>query len=98
LLFSLPILQTFLLQQCFGNHEFDLGVETLAKFLNNVTFPVVSANTDVTNEPRLAGKFSKSWTTNEGGEEIGVVGYLTTETAQISSGGKLCKTLLRENN
>ncbi|XP_060553664.1 5'-nucleotidase-like [Ruditapes philippinarum] len=76
---------------CFGNHEFDLGVETLAKFLDNVTFPVVSANTDVTNEPRLAGKFSKSWTTTIGGEEIGVVGYLTTETAKSSSGGPTVK-------
>ncbi|XP_060572270.1 5'-nucleotidase-like [Ruditapes philippinarum] len=78
---------TFLHQQCLGNHEFDLEVEGLAKFLDNVTFPVVSANTDVTNEPRLAGKFSKSWTTTIGGEEIGVVGYVTTETAQISNGG-----------
>ena len=71
-----------------GNHEFDLGVEGLVKFLDNVTFPVLSANIDVTNEARLQGKFAKSWTTTIGGEKIGIVGYITTETAQISSGGK----------
>lgn len=60
-------------------------------FLDNVTFPVVSANTDVTNEPRLTGKFSKSWTTVISREQIGVVGYITPETAEISSGGALFK-------
>jgi 5'-nucleotidase len=86
--YYLLIKLTFLHQQCLGNHEFDLEMEGLAKFLDNVTFPVVSANTDVTNEPRLAGKFSKSWTTTIGGEEIGVVGYLTTNT-QFPNEGKL---------
>ena len=64
------------------------------KFLDNVTFPVLSANIDVTNEPRLKGKIAKSWTTTVGGEKIGIVGYITTETAQISKPGRLCNSLL----
>lgn len=72
---------------CLGNHEFDLGVDGLAPFLDNVTFPVVSANTDVTNEIRLNGTFLKSWTTEIGGERIGIVGYITPETARISNAG-----------
>ena len=30
-----------------GNHEFDLNNETLAEFVNNVTFPVLGANMDL---------------------------------------------------
>ena len=39
-----------------GNHEFDDGPETLAAFVDKVDFPVVFANTDLANEPLLAGK------------------------------------------
>ncbi|XP_053397598.1 snake venom 5'-nucleotidase-like [Mercenaria mercenaria] len=72
---------------CLGNHEFDLGVEGLVKFLDNVTFPVVSANTDVRNEPRLNGKFLKSVEITVGEETIGIVGYTSQETPQISQPG-----------
>lgn len=72
---------------CLGNHEFDLGVAGLAPFLDNVTFPVVSSNIDVSQEPRLIDKFSKSWVANVGGEQIGVVGYITPETKEISNAG-----------
>ncbi|XP_060557565.1 snake venom 5'-nucleotidase-like [Ruditapes philippinarum] len=72
---------------CLGNHEFDLGVEPLSNFLKNVTFPVVSANTDITKEPRLNGKFLKSIVTNVGTETIGIIGYITPETSQISKSG-----------
>ena len=75
--------------QCLGNHEFDLGVDDLVSFLNNLTVPVVSANTDVTNEPRLQGLFSKSITKSVGGETIGIVGYTTADTPFISKPGKL---------
>ncbi|XP_045197395.2 snake venom 5'-nucleotidase-like [Mercenaria mercenaria] len=73
---------------CLGNHEFDLGVEPLALFLNNVTFPIVSVNTEVTNEPRLNGKFLKSFEMIVGGENIGIVGYIIPETSQISKPGQ----------
>ena len=61
----------------------------LVPFLNDVSFTVVSANTDVTNEPRLQGKFKSSHVMNVSGEEIGVIGYITPDTAFISQAGKL---------
>lgn len=73
--------------QCLGNHEFDLGVEGLVPFLDNVTFPVLSANTDVSREPRL-NKVQKRIVLTKGGEQIGIIGYLTTETEFISTPGK----------
>ncbi|XP_053398234.1 snake venom 5'-nucleotidase-like [Mercenaria mercenaria] len=72
---------------CLGNHEFDIGIDGLKKFLENVTFSVVSANTDVMHEPRLQGKFRKSSILNVDGEQIGIVGYVTPETAEISNPG-----------
>ncbi|XP_045197744.2 5'-nucleotidase-like isoform X2 [Mercenaria mercenaria] len=72
---------------CLGNHEFDFSVEDLERFMYNVTFPVVSANTDVTREDCLRGKFSKSFYKVVGGEKIGIVGYITPETAFISTPG-----------
>ena len=63
-------------------------MEGLVTFLNNVTFPVVSANTDIRVEPRLNGKFSKSTVLTVGGQQVGIVGYLTQETFLISNGGK----------
>lgn len=72
---------------CFGNHEFDTGVDGLVSFLNNLTFPVVSANIDVSQEPRLQGLFTKSIVKNVGGEDIGIVGYTTKMAAVISKPG-----------
>ena len=36
-----------------GNHEFDLNNEVLAEFVNNVTFPVLGANMDLSADPHL---------------------------------------------
>ena len=74
--------------QCLGNHEFDIGIEGLADFLDNVTFPVISANTDIRVEPRLNGKFSKSTVLTVGDQQVGIVGYITQETFLISNGGE----------
>ncbi|PMH45035.1 bifunctional metallophosphatase/5'-nucleotidase [Vibrio sp. 10N.286.49.B3] len=38
-----------------GNHEFDLDNETLAEFINTVTFPVLGANMDVSEDIHLNG-------------------------------------------
>ena len=73
--------------QCLGNHEFDLGVEGLLPYLDNLTVPVLDANIDVSNEPRLQGKFNKSLILERGGEKIGIVGFITKDTAFISSAG-----------
>ncbi|KAL3881155.1 hypothetical protein ACJMK2_027613 [Sinanodonta woodiana] len=77
---------------CIGNHEFDRGVEGLARFLDNATFPVVSANIDVSGEPKLQGKFNKSVVKLlPSGEKVGIIGFTTTETAYTSSAGSTVK-------
>lgn len=73
---------------CLGNHEFDLGVDGLVAFLDNVTFPVVSVNTDVTEEPLLHNKFASSHEFTMSGEKVGVIGFITQETAYISNAGQ----------
>jgi len=69
--------------QCLGNHEFDDGVEDVALFIRNITIPVVSSNLDLTNEPSLADQpnLMKSKVLTVDGRKIGIIGYLTPETA-----------------
>lgn len=72
--------------QSFGNHEFDNGIEGLLPMIDNITFPVVAANLDYTNEPKMAiRKIPKSFILNHDGYRIGVIGYVTPETAIIST-------------
>ena len=73
-----------------GNHEFDRGPETLAEFLKNVSFPVISSNMDASGAPVMKGLTRKSVVLEVGGEKVGIVGYTTTETAIISQPGELC--------
>ncbi|XP_052241530.1 5'-nucleotidase-like isoform X2 [Dreissena polymorpha] len=70
-----------------GNHEFDLGVEELARFLDNVTHDVISSNIDVTRESLLQEKINKSVIKTIGGQRIGIIGYTTQETVFISAPG-----------
>jgi len=76
-----------------GNHEFDFGPDVLADFIEsfgrNVP-PFVSANLDVSDEPRLAalaadGTIVASTVVRERGERIGVVGATTPLLPAISS-------------
>lgn len=71
-----------------GNHEFDNGDETLAQFIDGVTFPVLAANIDVSQTPELAGKVAPSTIIDVNGAQIGVIGILTAETAFISGPGE----------
>ncbi|XP_060686978.1 5'-nucleotidase isoform X2 [Hemiscyllium ocellatum] len=73
-----------------GNHEFDNGVDGLLyPFLQNVTFPVLSANikADQQLSPSITGFYQPYVILNVGGEKIGVVGYTTKETPMLSSPG-----------
>lgn len=76
-----------------GNHEFDKGPAPLGKFLDQVTFPVLAANIDVSAEPLLAGKVKPSTIIEVNGEKIGVVGAITPDTPNISSPGPTVKWL-----
>ncbi len=70
-----------------GNHEFDDGPDGLADFLDKVSFPVLSANIDVSQNNRLAGNVQKSTVLEVGGEKIGIVSVLAEDTTETSSPG-----------
>jgi 5'-nucleotidase/UDP-sugar diphosphatase len=70
-----------------GNHEFDLGPGPLADFLKGARFKVVSANVDVSAEPRLKGLFAPYAIVQVGGERVGVIGLTTSDTKEIANPG-----------
>jgi 2',3'-cyclic-nucleotide 2'-phosphodiesterase (5'-nucleotidase family)/subtilisin family serine protease len=70
-----------------GNHEFDSGPATLADFINDSDFPVLSANIDASSDTDLMGLIPPYVILERGGQEIGVVGLTTPETENISSPG-----------
>jgi 2',3'-cyclic-nucleotide 2'-phosphodiesterase (5'-nucleotidase family) len=65
-----------------GNHEFDAGDEKLGQFLENLTFPIISANLHSQNE-----KVNKSVKPYHIFEEYGLalIGVTTDETPSISN-------------
>ncbi|GIK72391.1 MAG: multifunctional 2',3'-cyclic-nucleotide 2'-phosphodiesterase/5'-nucleotidase/3'-nucleotidase [Chloroflexota bacterium] len=67
-----------------GNHEFDDGPANLAKFIDSVGLPVLSANIDASADPDLAGKISPYTVLDVNGEQVGIIG-LTTNTTPFSS-------------
>lgn len=94
----------------FGNHEFDLGSSanghaSLAKFVREAEFPLVSANVDFSNDP-LFDELQTRAVTDEpengniyngiikevNGEKIGIFGLTTEETTAISSPGNVTFT------
>ncbi|MFD1911339.1 bifunctional metallophosphatase/5'-nucleotidase [Halodurantibacterium flavum] len=70
-----------------GNHEFDDGPEGLAEFLDRVTFPVLSSNLDLSRSNLLNGRVEKSVVLDVGGEQIGIVSALATDTVDTASPG-----------
>jgi 5'-nucleotidase/UDP-sugar diphosphatase len=70
-----------------GNHEFDDGPATLAAFIDDSDFPIVSANIDASADLDLAGLIEPYTTVDKGGETIGIIGLTTPETENISSPG-----------
>ena len=71
-----------------GNHEFDDGPEKLAEFVDAVDFPVLFANTNLADEPLLAGKVPSHIVKEIGGEKVAIIGVLAEDTAETSSPGK----------
>ena len=71
-----------------GNHEFDDGPEGLAGFIDAVTFPVISGNLDLSAEALLDGKVLNHVVLEVGGEKIGVISALATDTVDTSSPGE----------
>lgn len=88
----------------FGNHEFDKGPATLAEFVKEADFPIVSSNVDVSKEPALNTLVKDPTTFKAGeakepgiyeyvildvnGEKVGVFGMTTEDTGEASSPGE----------
>ncbi|XP_066258393.1 protein 5NUC-like [Euwallacea similis] len=72
-----------------GNHEFDFTEATLSPFIDAISAPVLAANMNFSQEPSLEGKIQPSLILDVGGRKVGIIGYLTPDTAVISSVGKV---------
>jgi len=71
-----------------GNHEFDDGPALLGAFIDEAKFPVISGNTKVAEaETALAGKIKENVVLDVGGQKIGIVSVLATDTDVTSSPG-----------
>ncbi len=68
-----------------GNHEFDNGDTTLAKFVDALQFPIVTS--DVTFGADLKDKIKPYTVLEVGGQKIGVIGLTPPDTAILSSPG-----------
>jgi 5'-nucleotidase len=71
-----------------GNHEFDNGPETLARFATAAPFPILGANIDARSEPLLAGRIRPWFEAVRDGGRIAFIGVTTPETPQLSSPGR----------
>lgn len=70
-----------------GNHEFDDGPEGLLNLVEQVSFPVLSGNLDLSRSNVLKGKIEDHVVLEVGGERIGIVSALATDTSETSSPG-----------
>ncbi|MBN1380495.1 MAG: bifunctional metallophosphatase/5'-nucleotidase [Deltaproteobacteria bacterium] len=70
-----------------GNHEFDQGAAFLGRFINELHFPVLSANTQANPESGLHGKIPPYLTKEIKSRKIGIIGLTTVETRHASSPG-----------
>lgn len=70
-----------------GNHEFDDGPKGLADFIDAVSFPVISGNLDLSGEPLLIDRVENHVVIEVGGQKIGIVSALATDTVDTSSPG-----------
>lgn len=83
-----------------GNHEFDKDSATLANFIKQAEFPIVSSNVNMANDPELGALFNDSigGTNEQGeifpaiikqvdGEEVGIFGLTTEDTAFLANPG-----------
>lgn len=67
---------------CLGNHEFDNGIDELARRIRNLTVPVVCANYDFADTP-LEGLVKPYVILEKAGRKIGVIGLLTDVTSVV---------------
>ncbi|MFD5022149.1 chitobiase/beta-hexosaminidase C-terminal domain-containing protein, partial [Paenibacillus sp. NPDC058367] len=86
----------------FGNHEFDKDSDTLSKFIGNAKFPFVSSNVNFSADDILSKMFTNeigrsgnaatiypALIKEVDGEQVGIIGLTTEDTANIASPGKV---------
>ena len=71
-----------------GNHEFNNGPEGLKRFVDQVGFPVLMSNADISGSNALNGLIEKSVVIEKAGEKIGIVGVTPKNNDELSSPGK----------
>ena len=72
-----------------GNHEFDDGPKVLKEFANNINFPILMSNADISKDPDLNGVIRKSKIIRRGDFRIGLIGLTPQDTDELASPGKL---------
>jgi 5'-nucleotidase len=71
-----------------GNHEFDDGPENLARFVEMVSFPVISGNLDLSQSNVLSDEMVPDHVVLDvNGMQVGIISALATDTAETSSPG-----------
>ena len=70
---------------CLGNHEFDNGIDELARRIRNLEVPVVCANYTFTGTP-LEDLVKPYVILERAGKKIGVIGLLTDVTSVVDKG------------
>nr|QHO60721.1 salivary 5'-nucleotidase [Sergentomyia schwetzi] len=71
-----------------GNHEFDDDIRGLAPYLKDLKVPVLAANIDASGEPSLTN-LKPSIIVTKNHLQIGIIGYLSTDTKFLSKPNKL---------
>ena len=69
-----------------GNHDFDLGAEDLADFSRQTTFDLLACNMVQEDGENNPINFQSSKTVEINGTRIGIIGYVTTDTPNITAG------------
>ncbi|WP_299496060.1 bifunctional UDP-sugar hydrolase/5'-nucleotidase [uncultured Shewanella sp.] len=73
-----------------GNHEFDLGNEALIEFANNINYPILAANLDMSADASMSGVDNiLPYTVKElNGERVGIFGLVLEDMPSITSPGE----------
>jgi 5'-nucleotidase len=70
-----------------GNHEFDIGVEPIARFIEGAEFPVIFGNTDAAGDNILGPLNMDPVIVEVGGQNVAILGSVTPDTPVISNPG-----------
>ncbi|KAI8871171.1 Metallo-dependent phosphatase [Ramicandelaber brevisporus] len=74
-----------------GNHEFDDTPSNVIKFANQLNFPIVAANIDASDYPEFQAIIKPYIILEQ--YNLGIIGYITNTTGDISNAGPLLKFL-----